>query len=293
MAAAIPIPTLTSSNPGPNFKPMALSAQRPGVAAREVLLKYHSRLLEQLGPQAWWPARTRLEVVLGAVLTQNTTWRNAARALGRLRKVGRLGLSRLQLTDQANLESLIRPAGFFRQKARTIRGFLGYLKSHHRGSLARMFARPVADLRHDLLSLKGLGPETVDAILLYAGRHPFFVADAYTRRILARHELVPPDASYAEVQQFLHQNLPANYLLFNEYHALLVEVGKRYCRTQRPRCEACPLQPYLPVTWNPGVAASKPGASQASVDRASSVGALIPEVRNRCKVAESTPMFRG
>src|SRR5437762_2210095 len=112
------------------------------------------------------------------------------------------------------------------------------------GLVAR--ARPPAGLRRELLSLKGLGPETVDAILLYAGRQPFFVADAYTRRIMARHGLVPPTADYAAVQQFLHENLPADQALFNEFHALLVEVGKRYCKRQAPRCDQCPLQEFLP-----------------------------------------------
>lgn len=210
------------------------------------LRSYFARLLQELGPQAWWPARTRLEVVLGAVLTQNTSWLNAARALKRLRQAGRLSLSGLRSTDQSELESLIRPAGFFRQKARAIRNFLDYLHGTHQGSLARLFARPGEELRRDLLGLKGFGPETVDAILVYAGHHPYFVADAYTRRILARHDLVPPDADYAEVQAFLHQHLAADPALFNEYHALLVEVGKRYCKRHAPQCEGCPLEEFLP-----------------------------------------------
>ena len=144
------------------------------------------------------------------------------------------------------MQSHIRPAGFFRQKSLTVWNFLDWLGRTYHGSLGRLFARPAAGLRQELLSLKGLGPETVDAILLYAGRQPFFVADAYTRRIMARHELVPPTADYATVQQFLHENLPADQALFNEFHALLVEVGKRYCKRQAPRCDQCPLQEFLP-----------------------------------------------
>lgn len=257
---------------------MASSAQGTAVVPSEALQQYYSRLLERLGRQAWWPARTRLEVVLGAVLTQNTTWRNAARALGRLRQARRLSLSRLQEIGQAELESLIRPAGFFRQKARTIRGFLGYLNRSHQGSLARMFAGPAADLRRDLLSLQGLGPETVDAIMVYADRQPYFVADAYTRRILGRHGLVAEGADYTEVQQFLHQNLPAEHSLFNEFHALLVEVGKRYCKRHRPLCEECPLQQFLPATWSPWIVASRSVALQASVG----VRREPPKVSGRC-----------
>ena len=225
---------------------MVSSAGRTAVALSATLCDYFARLLGELGLQAWWPARTRLEVVLGAVLTQNTSWVNAARALRRLRQAGRLSLSGSRSTDRSELESLIRPAGFFRQKARAIKNFLDYLQGTHHGSLARLFARPADRLRRDLLGLKGFGPETVDAILVYAGRHPYFVADAYTRRILARHELVPPDADYAEVQAFLHQHLTADPALFNEYHALLVEVGKRYCKRRAPQCQGCPLQEFLP-----------------------------------------------
>jgi endonuclease-3 related protein len=152
----------------------------------------------------------------------------------------------LRSTNRSELESLIRPAGFFRQKAGAIGSFLEYLQGSHQGSLARLFARPGEELRRDLLGLKGFGPETVDAILVYAGRYPYFVADAYTRRVLARHELVPPDAGYAEVQALLHQHLAADPALFNEYHALLVKVGKRYCKRQAPHCEGCPLEEFLP-----------------------------------------------
>jgi endonuclease-3 related protein len=225
---------------------MELSASLRPAAPRDVLGRYYSALLHRLGPQGWWPARTRFEVILGAILTQNTTWHNAALALKRLRKAGLLSLGRLRQVPLARVESAIRPAGFFRQKARTLRSFLDWLGIAHGSSLNSLFATPPATLRRELLELKGLGPETADAILLYAGRQPFFVADAYTRRILARHAQVPPDASYAAVQQFLHRHLPADTALFKEYHALLVEVGKRYCKRQAPRCDACPLQEFLP-----------------------------------------------
>lgn len=221
---------------------MSGGAATPG----DVLRRYYETLLEQFGPQGWWPARTRFEVILGAILTQNTSWNNAALALRRLREAGRATQSGLRSTDQAELEDLIRPAGFFQQKASTIRTLLSWVDRKYQGSLGRVFRRPPTQLRSELLQLNGLGPETVDAILLYAGRQPFFVADAYARRILARHELVPEDADYSAVQNFLHEHLPANEAMFNEYHALLVEVGKRFCRRRAPRCEACPLGEFLP-----------------------------------------------
>lgn len=225
---------------------MELATVEPELEAAETLRQYYETLHQRLGPQGWWPARTRLEVILGAILTQNTAWTNAALALRRLRKAGLLSLARLQRASRSELENCIRPAGFYRQKALTIRNFLDWLTRACGGSLATLFAPPAEEARRELLKVRGLGPETVDAILLYAGRHPFFVADAYTRRILARHGLVPAKAGYSAVQQFLHRHLPANQGLFNGYHALLVEVGKRFCRRQQPDCEACPLRAFLP-----------------------------------------------
>ena len=218
-----------------------------GTDAGGTLKQYYTHLLEQLGPQGWWPGRTRLEIILGAILTQNTTWTNAARALRQLRKRGLLTLARLRAVSLTELEADLRPAGFFRQKARTIRTFIEWLSAEYGGSLRAMFARPTAELRRELLRLPGLGPETVDAILLYAGRQPFFVADGYSRRILARHELVPAGISYAALQQFMHQELPTEQVFFNEFHALLVDVGKRWCKRRQSRCYDCVLRDFLPA----------------------------------------------
>jgi len=223
------------------------AAPGEGPASPGALLdRYYRRLLDDLGPQGWWPARTRLEVILGAILVQNTAWENARQAIARLRRRGLLTLDRLRVVTGAEIEESIRPAGFFRQKARTITGFIDWLGRTHQGSLTRLFARPAAELRLELLKLRGFGPETVDAILLYAGRRPFFVADAYTRRVIVRHAMVPETADYATAQQFLHRHLRADHRLFNEFHALLVEVGKRYCRSRAADCEACPLKEFLP-----------------------------------------------
>jgi endonuclease III related protein len=226
---------------------MQRAAQPLGVEPGEVLQQYYQTLLLQFGPQGWWPAHTRLKVILGAVLTQNTSWRNVTVAIRRLRNAGFLRWSQLRMASTAQLEACIRPAGYFRQKARTIQTFAAWLESVHQGSLNALFAQPPQLLRDQLLKLRGLGPETVDAILLYAGKQPFFVADAYTRRVLARHALISPQDGYSGTQQFLHRHLAAEEAVYNEFHALLVETGKRYCRPQAPQCESCPLQDFLPA----------------------------------------------
>jgi endonuclease-3 related protein len=224
---------------------MPISAQ-PAIEPSKLLRRYYDSMFREFGPQHWWPARTRLEVILGAILTQNTSWQNAALAIKGLRQAGFLSLVRLKWARRNEIEIAIRPAGFYRQKARTIRNFLDWLDVHCAGSLARMFRRPGAQLRQELLEIQGLGPETVDAILLYAGNLPFFVADAYTRRILARHELLPEGIGYEQTRRFLHAHLPSDAQLFNEFHAQLVETGKRHCWHSSPNCHACPLEPFLP-----------------------------------------------
>jgi endonuclease-3 related protein len=225
------------------FEAVRQSAERAGA----LLARYYHTLLSRLGPQGWWPAKTPFEVILGAILTQNTSWKNVELAMARLRDNGLLRLSRLKKASRSELEWCVHPSGFFRQKASTIQNFLAWLDGTCAGSLPVVFARPPAQLRRELLQIRGLGPETADAILLYAGRKPFFVADAYTRRVLTRHQLVPDKASYSKVQDFLHRNLPADEVLFNEYHALLVDVGKSWCRKAEPRCEECPLKEFLPA----------------------------------------------
>jgi len=230
---------------------MERAAQPPRVAPGEILHQYFSRLLRRFGPQRWWPARTRLEVILGAILTQNTTWHNAALALRRLRKAGRLSWEGLRGASMCEVEACVKPAGFYRQKARAIRNFVEWLARARGGSLNALFALPPAEIRRQLLDVKGLGPETADAILLYAGRQPFFVADTYTRRVLSRHGLLPVTANYAQAQSFLHRHLPADHTMFNEFHALLVEVGKKYCQRDAAQCEGCPLEEFLPVDRAP------------------------------------------
>jgi endonuclease-3 related protein len=221
--------------------------KQPGIPAAELLPRYYSLLRARFGPQRWWPARTRLEVILGAMLTQNTTWHNATLALRNLRQSGLLSWQALRRACPSALEACVRPSGFYRQKTRTIRNFVDWLVREHAGSLNRLFSLSSEELRRRLLELRGLGPETVDAILLYAVRRPLFVADAYTRRVLARHGLVSAAADYHQTQEFLHAHLPPETPLFNEFHALLVEVGKKHCRPRSPKCAGCPLEEFLPA----------------------------------------------
>lgn len=178
---------------------------------------------------------------MGAILTQNAAWRNAERAIGRLRAAGALTLPAVLALPPARLASLLRPSGTFRVKARRLRGFARHVARRHGGRLGRLLALPLPALRTELGGIPGIGPETADAIALYAAGRPIFVVDAYTRRILARHRLTPRDADYADVQALLMSHLPHDPGLFNEFHALLVRVGKEHCRT-RPRCEGCPLR---------------------------------------------------
>lgn len=221
-------------------------AKQPGIPAGELLPRYYSVLRARFGPQQWWPARTRLEVILGAILTQNTTWHNATLALRNLRKSGLLSWQALRHACLSGLEACVRPSGFYRQKARTIRDFVDWLSREHAGSLDRLFSLSTDELRRRLLDLRGLGPETADAIILYATQRPLFVADAYTRRVLARHGFVSDAADYHQTQEFLHAHLPPDTSLFNEFHALLVAVGKKHCKPQSPRCAGCPLEEFLP-----------------------------------------------
>lgn len=208
------------------------------------LLRIYTALAERFGPQRWWPGRTAFEVAVGAILTQHTAWTNAARAIRALRAAGVLESRRLAALGAPALESLIRPAGTYRTKARRLRAFVEFLLERHSGRFGGLRRAPLGPLRSSLLAVPGLGPETVDAILLYAAGRPVFVADAYAWRVFARHRLVPAAARYEELRAFAESHLPSDPRLFNEFHALLVAVGKRYCRAV-PLCGECPLRPDL------------------------------------------------
>jgi endonuclease-3 related protein len=208
------------------------------------LLRLYRALLDHHGPQGWWPARTPFEVAVGAILAQHTAWTGAARAVAALRARRLLTPQRLAACDVTTLGRLVRPAGTYRLKARRLRDFTGWLLARFGGDFRAMRRVPLAPLRRELLSVPGLGPETADAILLYAAGRPVFVADAYTRRVLVRHRLLPPGAGYEQARAFLEAHLPSDPALFNEFHALLVAVAKAHCRTTA-HCGGCPLQEDL------------------------------------------------
>lgn len=206
----------------------------------------YDRLFERFGPQHWWPAETKFEVMVGAVLTQNTAWANVVRAIDKLRSADCLSPDAVHKLSFAELAELIRPAGYFRVKAKRLSNLTAFLFDEFHGSIDRMFASNLADLREKLLSINGIGPETADSILLYAGEMPTFVVDAYTARIFKRHGWIECEAGYYEIKDFCESQLESDVRLYNEYHALIVRCGKEFCRT-RPRCEECPLREMLPA----------------------------------------------
>ncbi|MFQ5927905.1 MAG: endonuclease III domain-containing protein [Terriglobia bacterium] len=215
------------------------------VASLPQIPRFYRRLLTHFGKQHWWPGDTPFEIILGAILTQNTNWKNVEKSLVNLRRVSALSPRSLARLPRRRLRSLLRPSGYFRQKAGTVTTFLDYLQRRYRHSVHRMFRSETKRLRAELLNVRGIGEETADSILLYAGRRPVFVIDAYTRRILMRHGLAPLDAPYATLQKLFEENLPRNPALYSEYHALLVATGKRYCHRQQPNCFTCPLESEL------------------------------------------------
>lgn len=202
----------------------------------------YRKLFSHFGPQRWWPGETPFEVAAGAILTQNTAWANAHRAVLELKRNGLLEPSRLAQVPQRKLARLVRSSGYFNQKAKRLRAFAEFVNRRYGGSMARMRRAPTGSMREELLAISGIGPETADSILLYALGKPVFVVDTYTRRILARHSLIGWDASYDQMQELFEKVLPRDRRLFNEYHALVVATGKGLCKRSRPRCQECPLR---------------------------------------------------
>jgi endonuclease-3 related protein len=257
----------------PNYQitqsPNSSASSRP----RGEIPLYYTALLARYGPQNWWPAHSRFEVIIGAYLTQNTNWSNVEKALFNLRRARKLTVTGIRKMPIDELETLVRSSGYFRQKARNLKTFIAFLDRQYSGSLSRMFAAPTAKLRAELLDLNGVGPETADSILLYAGNHPVFVVDAYTRRVLLRHGIIGQKTGYEEIRAMIEQAIssseaeslvikntipdprhPVSRMSssarselaqhYNELHALIVRVGNHYCRA-KPICEGCPLQRFL------------------------------------------------
>ncbi len=206
---------------------------------RELLLDIYNRMLERLGRQNWWPADTPFEVCVGAILTQNTNWKNVEKAIKNLKKSKALSPEAIASMPLDRLEELVRPSGFYKQKARRLKDFSQWLVE--KGGIGSLSLIDTDTLREELLSIKGIGPETADSILLYALNRPVFVVDAYTYRIFTRHGIVDEDIDYNELQALFMENLPHDVELFKEYHALIVVVGKSFCK-RRPLCGGCPLE---------------------------------------------------
>lgn len=267
---------------------------------------YFETLRKAWGPQHWWPAESDFEVIVGAILTQNTAWTNVEKALANLRSARAISVEAIRGAPLAHLEKLVQPAGFFRQKAARLKRFVAWLDQRYDGSLDKMFAEPTPKLRSELLALNGIGPETADSILLYGGQHEIFVVDAYTRRIFERHGLLKPGTKYDEIRTLVEAALgglpedralagrplfpsalepgpgPAEETLiptvhsstkmseaprsrvaqnYNEFHGLIVQVGKHYCLSRVAWCDECPLRVYLkqkPVIVNGRTAKGKP-----------------------------------
>lgn len=259
----------------------SLGSTTTTVTPSDQIRRYFETLYQAWGQQHWWPAHSQFEVIVGAYLTQNTSWTNVERALASLRQARILSIPGIRRTPRPELEQLIRSAGYFRQKAQRLKTFVTFLDRNYAGSVTLMFAQPTAKLRSELLALNGVGPETADSILLYAGNHSVFVVDAYTRRILERHQLATDRTSYEGIRELFERALQpiaeqssafdlnlepadrsrptphspsrmsgakrtATAQVFNEMHGLIVGTGKHYCKKSQPACEQCPLQKFLP-----------------------------------------------
>jgi len=209
---------------------------------KEHLIEIYDRLYTYFGPQNWWPGESSFEVIIGAVLTQNTNWNNVNKAIDNLKGAGFLSYEKISSLPVGLLAEYIRPAGYYNIKAARLHNLFSLIRENYDNELDQMMEEETDNFRQALLSVNGIGPETADSILLYAAERPVFVVDTYTYRILVRHNLIPDDFGYDDIQQFFMDNVESDYELYNEYHALLVCVGKEFCRKSNPRCSGCPLE---------------------------------------------------
>ena len=204
-------------------------------------MKIYRTLYRAYGPRHWWPGETPFEVMVGAILTQNTSWRNVEKAIQHLKAKGFLNIRGIHQLKKSELASLIKSSGYYRMKADRLKAFVFFLFKNFNGDIERMVKEDLETLRPKLLAVKGIGPETADSILLYSLQKPIFVVDAYTKRILSRHEIVSEKATYEEIQEVFMNHLSVDEKLFNEFHALLVHLGKTVCK-KIPRCDICPMK---------------------------------------------------
>ena len=206
-----------------------------------LLMEIFDKLLKGFGPRHWWPGETPFEIAVGAILTQNTNWGNVEKAIVNLKDADVLKPAALNDMSHERLAALIRPAGYFNIKAKRLKNFIGLLINEYHGSMSGMKRVDFNSVRKSLLSVNGIGPETADSIILYALEKPVFVIDAYTKRVLSRHNILDHDASYEEFQSLFQSKLKEDISLFSEYHALFVRLAKENCRT-KPVCTGCPLE---------------------------------------------------
>ncbi len=204
------------------------------------LHKIYQELYQHFGPQGWWPGDTPFEIMVGAILTQNTNWKNVEKAILNLKRAKVLTPVKLHALPVPALAQLIKPAGYFNVKAKRLKNFLDFLFVEYKGKLSLMAKEDLAVLREKLLNVNGIGPETADSMLLYAFDQPTFVVDAYTKRFMSRHRWIEHDHDYHGVQRIFHSELKRDHQYFNEYHALIVRLAKDFCRTKE-NCEGCPL----------------------------------------------------
>ncbi len=221
------------------------SSTVPKTQLSKQLLKIYDTLYSSFGPQHWWPGDTAFEIMIGAILTQNTSWQNVSKAIKEIKKAGLLDPKRL-LKHRTSIPKLIRSSGFYNVKSRRLITFLNFFTKKYSGDSKKMEKKKIGILRDELLALPGIGHETADSILLYALSLPIFVIDAYTRRIFSRHYFFEYDRPYDEIRYFFENNLPPSTKLYNEYHALLVRLGKEHCKKNEPLCDTCPIKNILP-----------------------------------------------
>ncbi len=216
---------------------------------KDTVAQIYRILLKHYGPRGWWPGESRLEIIVGAILTQAVAWKNVEKAIHNLKMERVLGYQPLLDIKEENLAALIKPALYNRQKAKKIKAMLNFIDKEYHGELDLMFEAPLPDLRYKLLSIWGIGPETADSILLYAGNKPIFVVDAYSKRIFSRLGLVDEDITYQQMQNFMQENVEANVCIYNEYHALLVALGADCCGKKHANCMLCPIISYCKQSW--------------------------------------------
>lgn len=226
---------------------------------KKALLEIFRLMYEKEGPRHWWPAQTKFEVVVGAILTQFVSWKNVTEAIRNLYSEGAMSIEGICRLSQPRLQELIRCTRFYKQKARKLKEFCLYVRDRYRGDLLLFFDKDMYSLREELLSLYGIGEETADSIILYAAEKPIFVVDSYTRRVFTRLGYFHPQISYRDMQRFFMENLDEDIRLFNEYHAQIDGVGARYCTNRKPRCSQCPLDSICVKSF-PGISDGKASA---------------------------------